>query len=180
MKLIKILIFVLILADISCECSNNLFFKENLKDIVEENGYIDPAASKSSWINREFSPEESEVGAVKCCYYNIDCKIKVDQLDPKDREGLENTEIKEQHCTTLTTHFYNNLLDNMKKLNLDSFLDCKAHYLECDENTTFYFSSSPSFSSSSSSSFSFSFSSLVLTTIIFSIILVLLFFYFKC
>ena len=109
MKLIKILIFVLILADISCECSNNYFYKYNLKDRGEYNGYIDPEASKSSCINRKFSPSESEVYAIKCCYYNIDCKIKVDQLDPKDREGLENTEIKEQHCTTLTTHFYDNL-----------------------------------------------------------------------
>ena len=145
MKFTKILIFVLIFGYISCRCSNISFTDLDIIDVERTAYYIDPTASKSSCINRELSSEEIEADAYKCCYYNINCKIKVDQLDPEDREDLDNTAIKGQFCTTITKDDFDNL-KSTKKPNLDLILDCKAYDLECD-------SSSFSFSSSSSSSY---------------------------
>ena len=145
MKLNKILIFVLILAYISCTCSNISSPEIGIIDIEGGRSIIDPTASKSSCINREFSDLEKQADAYKCCYYNIDCTIKVDKLDPEDREDIDNTRFKQQYCTPLTKDFYDSL-QNFKNSDLDSLFDCKAFQLECDSKSFSF--SSPSSSSS--------------------------------
>ena len=134
MRLAKICVFILIFTYISCTCSNITYGSVEAFD--ETITYLDPSASVSTCTSRQLSEEEKVNDGYKCCYADIDCKIKEERLSLEDREDLDTLTIKEKACLSVDKNIYENL-KYIKEQNL-IFYDCKTYELICNPSSSSY------------------------------------------
>ena len=126
MKILKsIVIFGLLFSVINCRCSSS-----DGEEDDDSFNYVDKTASKKNCPKREFSSDEKEDNAYKCCYFETECKPLGIKTSYKGCEPVTKTEyddIKEYikatkeigNCNKLNVQCSGNAL---KKLLYSSFI----------------------------------------------------------